>query len=152
MKISSPAFNDQTLIPSRYTCDGPNVNPPLVFEDVPDGTKSLVLLVEDVDAPANPWVHWLVFNIPATTLNVPEGMIPPGGREGLSNNHTYGYEGPCPRYFVGTHRYHFNLYALDNELALPSTSDRIAVLTAMIGHVLAEAQLVGLAVGDGSAI
>lgn len=100
MKISSPAFEDGTLIPSRYTCDGPNISPPLVFEDVPEGAKTLVLLVEDVDAPANPWVHWLVFNIPATTLNVPEGMIPPGGKEGLANNNTYGYEGPCPRYFV----------------------------------------------------
>lgn len=152
MKITSPAFEHNQLVPVRFTCQGPNINPPLAFADIPAEAQSLVLIVEDVDAPANPWVHWLVFNIPPSTREVPQGAIPKGGTEGLANGNTFGYEGPCPKYFTGTHHYHFKLYALDSPLALPAESNRDAVLPAMRNHVLAEAQLIGLAEGDGSAL
>ncbi len=152
MKIVSPAFQDHELIPEKYTCRGPNVNPPLEFHDVPTNARSLVLILEDVDAPANPWVHWLVFNIPPSARRCPEHSLPAGGTEGLANGGTFGYEGPCPKYFTGTHHYHFKLYALDQVLPLAPDADRPVVLAAMGSHVIEEAQLVGLAVGDGSAL
>lgn len=147
MQITSPAFGDHQPIPLPNTCDGPNVNPPLEFHDLPGAAKSLVLLVEDVDAPANPWVHWLVFNIPVTTTQVPENAIPDGATEGLANGGTHGYEGPCPRYFNGVHHYKFRLLALDTWLDLPAASIRADVLIRAEGHVLAEAILVGTTQG-----
>lgn len=152
MQISSPAFQDQQPVPVRYTCYGSNVNPPLEWRDVPAGMQSLVLTFEDVDAPANPWVHWLVFNIPATTLRCAENALPEGATEGIANGGTHGYEGPCMKYFRGTHHYFFRLFALNTLLDLPATADRAAVFAAMDGHVLDEAQLIGLAEGDGSAL
>jgi Raf kinase inhibitor-like YbhB/YbcL family protein len=152
MQITSPVFQNNQPVPVKYTCKGPNVNPPLEFRDIPAGAKSLALMFEDVDAPDKPWVHWLVFNIPATTTRCNEHAIPDGATEGIANGGTFGYEGPCPKYFSGTHHYFFKLYALDNTLALPANSDRKAVLAAMTGHVLAEAQLVGLAEGEATAV
>lgn len=143
MKITS-TFEHHQEIPVRYTCLGPNISPPLTFEDLPEGTESLVLIFEDTDATPRPWVHWMVFNIPATTTTVPEGTIPPGGTEGLANNHTFGYEGPCPRYFHGTHHYWLRLYALDTTLDLPAESEREAVAEMMQGHILGTAELPGL--------
>jgi Raf kinase inhibitor-like YbhB/YbcL family protein len=152
MQITSPIFQNGETVPLPYTCNGPNQNPPLQFHDVPPDAQSLVLTVEDADAPAMPWVHWLVFNIPATTTQTFANSIPIGGVEGLANGGTFGYEGPCPKYFLGTHHYHFHLYALDTMLDLPPQSDRKAVLAAMEGHVLAHAVMIGLAEGDGSAL
>jgi len=148
MQITSPAFQANQPIPVTYTCKGPNINPPLEFHDIPAGTQSMVLMFEDVDAPAKPWVHWLVFNIPPTTTRCNEHALPEGSTEGIANGGTHGYEGPCPKYFTGTHHYYYKLYALDTVLNIPNTSDRKAVLAAMSGHVLAEAQLVGTAVGE----
>ncbi len=147
MRITSPAFRDHEPIPAQYTCDGANINPPLEFHELPPETKTLVLMVEDTDAPANPWVHWLVFNIPATTTRVAENAIPEGAVEGLANGGTHGYEGPCPRYFAGTHHYKFRLYALDTGFRIPASTDRSALLPRMEGHILAEAILVGTAEG-----
>lgn len=129
------------------TCMGPNVNPALQFRDAPAGTVSFVLAVEDIDAQPDPWTHWLVFNIPASTTEVAEAEIPANGTEGLANGGTHGYEGPCPRYFTGTHHYHFRLFALDTMLELSSSADKKTAYEAMQGHVLDEAVLVGLCEG-----
>jgi Raf kinase inhibitor-like YbhB/YbcL family protein len=139
-------FNHQQAIPQQYTCMGPNISPPLQFHNIPPATRSLVLIFEDVDATPKPWTHWMVFNIPTATteLEVLENTIPPGGIEGLANNHSFGYEGPCPKYFTGTHHYWFRLYALDILLDLPPKSEREAVEAAMQGHVLEMAALQGL--------
>jgi Raf kinase inhibitor-like YbhB/YbcL family protein len=148
MNIISPAFEHNGEIPEKYTCLGPNVNPPLQFVDIPEGTKSLVLIVEDMDAAPEPWIHWLVFNIPPTTTLLAENSIPVGGTPGLCNNNTFGYEGPCPRYFKGIHHYLFRLIALDIILDLPKESDKKDVEKAMSGHVLEESQLVGICDAD----
>lgn len=142
MRIISQAFNDEAKIPEKYSCDGQNISPPLEFLEIPEGTESLTLIVEDYDAPANPWVHWLVFNIPPSSVKTEEGHIPDGGKEGLCNGNTFGYEGPCPP--EGIHRYEFKLYALGTVLTLSNTSDRKAVLKAMEGHVISYAQITGM--------
>lgn len=143
MRIKT-VFEHNQEIPTPYTCLGPNINPPMQFEDVPVGAESFVLIIEDVDATPKAWTHWMVFNIPAVTQNVEEGKVPIGGVEGLCNNHTFGYEGPCPRYFQGTHHYWFRVYALDTMLDLPAASEREDVEKAMEGHVLDKAELLGL--------
>ncbi|PRY12277.1 PBP family phospholipid-binding protein [Pontibacter ummariensis] len=141
MKIKSPVFQDGERVPVKYTCEGPNVSPPLTFEDVPQEAKSLVLMVEDPDAPAKPWVHWLVFNIAPHVAGFEEDSYPEESTPGLCNGNTFGYEGPCPP--ENEHDYHFKLYALDKMLDIPNESDRKVVLREMDGHVLAEALLVG---------
>ncbi len=143
MKIKT-AFEHDQEIPRPYTCLGPNISLPLQFEDLPEGTESLVLIFEDVDATPRPWTHWMVFNIPPSTVKTDEGTIPQGGVEGLANNHSFGYEGPCPRYFHGTHHYWLRLYALDRMLDLPANSERENVEQAMKGHILDQAELLGL--------
>lgn len=142
MRLTSSAFKDTEIVPVSYTCEGPNISPPLNFVDIPTETKSLVLLIEDPDAPAKPWVHWLVFNIPPTTNHVEAGQIPTGGTEGIANGGTHGYEGPCPP--SGKHTYIFSLYALNSVLPLPSTADRKDVLEAMKERVIETAQLTGV--------
>ena len=143
MKLRT-VFEHNQQIPQPYTCLGPNISPPLQFEDIPEGTKSLVLILEDVDATPKPWTHWLVFNIPPTTLATEQGKIPEGATEGLANNHSFGYEGPCPRYFQGTHHYWFRVFALDTVLDLPAASEREEIEEAMQGHVIEKAELLGL--------
>jgi Raf kinase inhibitor-like YbhB/YbcL family protein len=141
MQITSPAFKNGERIPSKYTCEGTNISPPLRFIDVPKEAKTLVLMVEDPDAKAKPWVHWLVFNIPSSSIGFDENAISKNATQGLCNGNTFGYEGPCPP--QGQHDYLFKLYALNVALDIPATSDRKKVLQAMEGHVLAEATLVG---------
>ncbi|WP_374165181.1 YbhB/YbcL family Raf kinase inhibitor-like protein [Arcticibacter sp. MXS-1] len=143
MKLKT-VFEHNEEIPRPYTCLGPNISPPLEFEDLPADTQSLVLIFEDVDAAPKAWTHWMVFNIPPATLKTEEGTIPEGAVEGLANNHSFGYEGPCPRYFQGTHHYWFRLYALDTMLDLPAESEREDVENAMQGHILEKAELLGL--------
>src|SRR5690606_2735801 len=142
MEITS-VFKNNEEIPVRYTCIGENISPPLTFSGIPPDAKSLVLIVEDIDAEPVAWRHWHVFNIPPTTTTVPEGTVPEGGVEGLCNNHTFGYEGPCPRYFNGTHHYWFRLYALDKVLLLPAASEPEDVLGSIQDHVLEMATLIG---------
>jgi Raf kinase inhibitor-like YbhB/YbcL family protein len=141
MRIASPLFKEGETIPPKYTCEGANVSPPLKFIDVPEKAKSLVLLVEDPDAEAKPWVHWLVFNIPATVSGFDEDSIAKGSTEGICNGNTFGYEGPCPP--SGEHNYLFKLYALDVKLSIPDSSDRKSVLNEIKNHVIAEAILTG---------
>jgi len=150
MKIESPAFADGAEIPRQYTCDGADLSPALRWEGVPEGTRSLVLIVDDPDAPdpAAPkmtWVHWVIYDIPPSVVALPEGAdaasLPPGARQGLNDWKREGWGGPCPP--VGRHRYFFKLYALDTELPDLGPATKREVLQAMSGHVLAEAQLVG---------
>lgn len=143
MKLTT-VFEHNQEIPRPFTCLGPNISPPLQFEGLPDGTESLVLIFEDVDATPKAWTHWMVFNIPASSTVTEEGTIPAGGVEGLANNHSFGYEGPCPRYFQGTHHYWFRLFALDTMLDLPAASEREDVEKAMSGHILEQTDLLGL--------
>jgi Raf kinase inhibitor-like YbhB/YbcL family protein len=142
MKIRSLVFKDGERIPAKYTCEGVNISPPLSFINIPTNTKSLVLMVEDPDAKAKPWVHWLVFNIPANAKGFEEGSIANGAVQGLCNGNTFGYEGPCPP--ENKHQYLFKLYALDTMLNIPSESDRKVVLKEMKDHIIAEAVLVGM--------
>jgi Raf kinase inhibitor-like YbhB/YbcL family protein len=141
MKITSPVFKNGETIPKKYTCEGENISPPLKFIEIPGSAKSLVLMVEDPDAEAKPWVHWLVFNIPPNGSGFDEAAVSKGSTMGLCNGNTFGYEGPCPP--SGEHKYFFKLYALDTLLNIPAESDRKKVLKEMEGHVLAEAVLMG---------
>ena len=136
-------FSNGQEIPKLNTCMGANVNPPLFFDDIPAEAKSLVLILEDIDA-IPVWTHWMLFNMPPTTAEIKEGSIPEGATEGLANNHTFGYEGPCPKYFEGIHHYWFRLYALDITLDLPAATEREVVEEKMKDHVIAKAYLQGL--------
>lgn len=141
MKLTSIAFKNGESIPEIYTCLGPNINPPLEFEDVPHDTKSFVLIFEDVDASPKPWTHWLLFNIAPNVTKILDNTLPGDSVEGLSNNHTFGYEGPCPKYFRGTHHYWFRLYALDTMLDLPPASERETVESFIQDHIIDKAEL-----------
>jgi Raf kinase inhibitor-like YbhB/YbcL family protein len=143
MKIKS-SFNHSETIQKNNTCLGENISPELEFEDIPENAKSMVLIFEDVDATPKPWTHWMLFNIPPATTKIKEGTIPEGATEGLANNHSFGYEGPCPRYFKGTHHYWFRLYALDTVLDLPGNSEREDVEEKMKSHIIGKAELLGL--------
>ena len=139
LKVTSSAFEHKGLIPRKYTCDGINVNPPINVEDLPEGTASLVLIVDDPDAPMGTWDHWVVWNIPLVR-DIEEDSVP--GVEGLNDFRKHSYGGPCPP--SGTHRYFFKVYALDTELVLSPDSRKKDVETAMKGHILAEGEIVGL--------
>lgn len=142
MKILSSAFLNNQQIPSKYTCDGENISPPLLFSEIPEDTKSIVLIVDDPDAPSKIWVHWVVFNIDPTTVEIAENSVPKGAVLGMTDFGRPGYGGPCPP--SGSHRYFFKLYALDLTLNLPQNSDKKAIEKAMQGHILDSAELVGL--------
>jgi Raf kinase inhibitor-like YbhB/YbcL family protein len=147
MKITSPAFADKIPVPVKYTCKGPNTSPPFEFIDVPKETKSLTLVVEDLDS-SNHWIHWLVYNIPGNVTHFEEGKIPAGAVDGVCNGGTHGYEGPCPKYFKGVHRYSFKLFALDQMLEVPILADAKVITDEMQGHILASAELIGVAEGE----
>jgi Raf kinase inhibitor-like YbhB/YbcL family protein len=146
MEITSQAFTHGSLIPSKYTCDGANVSPPLSFSGAPPGTKSFALISDDPDAPSGTWVHWVAWNIPGGATALEEGVpamerLPDGTRQGLTDFRRIGYGGPCPP--SGTHRYFFKLYALDTTLDLPASTVKPSLEMAMRGHVLAQAELMG---------
>jgi Raf kinase inhibitor-like YbhB/YbcL family protein len=141
MEITSEAFNNGDRIPKKYTCEGPNISPPLQFSNIPEGTKSLVLMIEDPDAEAKPWVHWMVFNIPPDAKRFAEDSIATGSQQGLCNGNTLGYEGPCPP--ENEHTYVFKLYAVDKMLSTDPTPDRKKVLEQIQGHTIDEAVLEG---------
>lgn len=140
MEIRSKVFKEGEKIPLKFTCEGPNVSPPLEFIAVPFQAKSLVLMVEDPQAEAKPWVHWLVFNIPANATGFEENSIPEGAQQGLCNGNTLGYEGPCPS---EKHTYLFKLYALDKTLNNDPVPDLKKVLAEIEGHIVEEALLTG---------
>lgn len=139
LRVKSPVFESNKLIPAKYTCDGEDVNPPLTVENVPDDAKSLVLILDDPDA-IGVWNHWLVWNIPADTREIEENSVP--GTQGTNTGGRRRYGGPCPP--SGTHRYFFKFFALDVELDLDVGAKKKDVENAMRGHVLAEGELMGL--------
>ena len=150
LTLTSTAFADGGEIPSRYTCEGDDISPPLAWSGAPDGTKSLVLIVDDPDAPdpAAPqriWVHWVLYNLPPDSAGLPEAVasdaLPAGTEDGLNDWERTGYGGPCPP--IGRHRYFHKLYALDTRLEGLSAPTKRDVEAAMAGHVLAEAVLLG---------
>jgi len=139
LRITSPVFQNRGIIPAKYTCDGVNVNPPLSIEDIPEGTRSLVLIVDDPDAPMETWDHWIVWNIPPVE-KIEENSVP--GIEGLNDFNKHSYGGPSPP--SGTHRYFFKVYALDTKLDLNRNSRKEDVERAIEGHILAKGEIVGL--------
>lgn len=141
MKIISSAFENNGRIPSKYTCNGENINPPLEIADVPENTKSLLLIVDDPDAPMGTWVHWVVININPDITEIKENSVPDGGREANTTFGKPGYGGPCPP--GGTHRYFFKLYALNKMLEIDKSRDKESVLIQMEGSILASAELIG---------
>ena len=151
LTISSPAFAAGHEIPSDYTCEGADISPPLAFSGVPAGAKSLALIVDDPDAPdpAAPkmtWVHWVLYNLPADSKELPEGVepggLPAGTREGKNDWKRTGYGGPCPP--IGRHRYFFKLSALDTTLPDLNSPTTAELEKAMKGHVLGTAEIVGV--------
>lgn len=146
LKITSTAFDDGQMIPSRFTCDGDDISPSLSWSGVPDGARSLALICDDPDAPMGTFVHWVLYNLPGDAGELPEGLsaqgqLESGARQGKNDFGKLGYGGPCPP--GGTHRYRFKLYALDKTLDLSSGVKKSELLEAMEGHVLAQGQLVG---------
>lgn len=139
MRITSPSFENNAAIPARYTCDGENIHPPLTVSGVPANAKSLMLIVDDPDAPRGVWVHWTVWNIDPTTREITERSVPAGAVEGKTSFGKSGYGGPCPP--SGTHRYFFKLFALDATLDLPPETDAAGLERAMEGHILDRAEL-----------
>lgn len=142
MKIWSPAFAEKAKIPSQYTCDGRDENPPLEIEGVPANAKSLALIVDDPDAPAGTWVHWVIWNIDTGTRKIAAGSVPKGAREGVNDFRKNAYGGPCPP--SGTHRYFFRLYALDEPLDLPAKTTKADLERAMKAHIVGRAETIGL--------
>ncbi|MGD8534293.1 MAG: YbhB/YbcL family Raf kinase inhibitor-like protein [Candidatus Aminicenantes bacterium] len=146
IKISSAAFEEGGMIPAKYTCDEEDVSPPLAWDSIPEGTKTLAFICDDPDAPMGTWVHWVFFNLPADISELPENIPPErelesGAKQGTNDFGRIGYGGPCPP--GGTHRYYFKLYALDAELDLDAGARKQQLLEAMEGHILAEGQLMG---------
>ena len=142
MLLTSPSFENNGLIPAKFTCDGGDINPELYVQNVPDGAKSLALIMDDPDAPGRVFIHWLVWNIDPKTTIIKQESRPTGSVEGRTDFGRVGYGGPCPP--SGTHRYFFKLYALDATLDLPAGSGKNELEKTMKGRVLAETELVGL--------
>jgi hypothetical protein len=147
MTLSS-VFQEGERIPAKYTCEGEDISPPLTWGEVPAGTKSFALIVDDPDAPGGVFTHWVLFNLPATSRELPEAVptqpqLPNGALQGKNDFGKIGYGGPCPP--PGSpHRYRFNLYALDQPLELKAGATKKQVLEAIQGHILAQAQLTGI--------
>jgi Raf kinase inhibitor-like YbhB/YbcL family protein len=146
IQVSSPAFEEGGMIPQQYTCEGEDISPPLSWGSVPEGTKSIVLIVEDPDAPWGTFVHWVVYDLPPDVQELPENLpkdktFPIGGKQGINSSSELGYKGPCPP--SGTHRFFFRVYALEASTDLPPGETKSRLLRAMEGHVLAQGQLMG---------
>ena len=146
IEITSSAFKQEEMIPSKYTCDGADVSPPLQWSNVPGGTITFALISDDPDAPVGTWVHWVLFNIPSHVTKLTENIPPKdkldsGALHGINDFRKLGYGGPCPP--SGIHRYYFKIYALDSELSLQSGATKKDVVKAMEGHILAQGELMG---------
>jgi|SRR3989338_4504187 len=139
MKITSPDFENGKSIPVKFTCEGDDVNPTLIVEGIPEEAKGLALIVDDPDAPGKIWVHWVVYDIPIVG-RIDENSVP--GKQGMTDFGRKGYGGPCPP--SGTHRYFFKIYALDTALNLNEGIRKPDLEKAMQGHILDEAELMGL--------
>ncbi len=148
LSVSSPAFQDGQGIPAKYTCQGEDISPPLAWSELPTGTQSCALIMDDPDAPGGLFTHWIVFNIPPDSHGLPEAVpvqarLSSGALQGNTDFGKSGYGGPCPWPPGSLHRYQFTLYAIDRTLDLEAGASREQVLNAMQGHILAQAQLSG---------
>lgn len=146
IKVTSSAFTEGGMIPKKYTCDDEDASPPLAFDGLPGEAQSIALIMDDPDAPMKTFVHWVLYNLPKDTRELPENMsrdskLPNGAEQGINSLRKTGYTGPCPP--SGTHRYFFKVYALDKKLDLPPSEGKDKLLEAMDGHILAEGQLMG---------
>jgi len=146
IELKSSAFSEGGSIPDKYSCNGPNVSPPLKWNTIPQDTKSIAIIVDDPDAPRGDWVHWVVYHLPPSLRDLPERIpkdkiLGNGGRQGTNDFGKIGYDGPCPP--SGTHRYYFRIYALDAEVLTEPGATKAQLLKAMDGHILAEGQLMG---------
>lgn len=148
--LTTSAFQNSGAIPAKYTCDGENISPALVWNNIPDNAKSLVLIMydpdaPDPDAPKMTWYHWVLYNIPVTARGLEEDIsadsLPAGTLQGMNSWHKTGYGGPCPP--IGTHRYYFSLYALDTQLSGLNNPTAKELKEAMKGHVIGGTQLMG---------
>jgi hypothetical protein len=149
MQIKTTAFNTESGIPEKYTCQGANISPEIFWDNVPDKTMSFVFIMEDSDAAAKPWTHWLVYNIPAESRTLPAhfpslASSADGTLQGRNNFLKIGYDGPCPPRERGARHYIFRIYAMDSVLPLKAGVDREELQTAMDGHVLGQAELTGI--------
>lgn len=147
LELTSTAFANGDPIPMKYTCDDQDISPPLQWKDPPEGTRSFALICDDPDAPVGTWVHWVLYNLPGSTLSLPEAVpsdadLPDGGQHGQNSWGRSDYGGPCPP--GGTHRYFFKLYALDTELELDAGASKEELLRVMEGHVLASTETMGV--------
>ncbi len=148
MVLTSPAFENNSVMPRGLTCEGDDASPPLQWYDAPAGVKTFVIICDDPDASIKGWVHWIIYNIPAATTSLPEGVpkserLSDGSRQGVTDFRSTGYGGPCPP-LGKPHRYFFKLYAVDMVLNIQGIVAKDTVLKAMKGHILAEASLVGI--------
>ena len=141
MRLVSTAFQNGGEIPSQYTCDGANTNPPLEFQDIPGGTRSLALIIDDPDSLDGDWTHWILWNIHPEYANIHENEIPHWSIEGVNDFGNNGYGGPCPG--SGTHHYRFRGFALSSELMLNQSTNKEYLLNAMHGLIIEEAELIG---------
>lgn len=141
IKITSPSFLNEGKIPADFTCNGSNINPALNFDNVPAEAKSLVLIVDDTDASAGVWTHWLVFNIDPTTRSISQNSQPTGSVNGLNDSGNTKYDGPCPP--SGNHRYYFRIFALATVLSLTSGTRRWEVEQAMADHIIDSGEMYG---------
>ncbi|MFQ5682250.1 MAG: YbhB/YbcL family Raf kinase inhibitor-like protein [Candidatus Binatia bacterium] len=147
MELKSSAFQNSESIPRRYTCDGADLSPPLNWQNPPPGTKGFALIVDDPDAPIGTWVHWVIYDLPAETKELAEGIspseiLPNGAKQGINDFRKVGYGGPCPPHGPA-HRYFFKLYALDEQTNLKPRPTKGQLLDAIKGHTLSETQLIG---------
>ncbi len=146
-QISSTAFSEGGMIPKKFTCDGPDVSPQLSWKDAPAATQSFALIMDDPDAPVGTWVHWVLYNLPANTKELPEGVekqeqLAGGGLQGRNDFRKVGYGGPCPP-TGNPHRYYFKLYALDAKVDLKAGVTKADAERAMKGHILGQTQVMG---------
>ena len=139
MRIMSSAFSDGDRVPSKYTCDGDDVNPELHFSDVPEETVSLAIVIDDPESPSGNWLHWAVWNIDPHLRVIAEDSLPKGAIEGETDFSEIGYGGPCPSY--GEHEYRFMVFALDRVIDLPRGTQRHVLERALEGHILASATM-----------
>jgi Raf kinase inhibitor-like YbhB/YbcL family protein len=139
LTVKSPAFAHNDFVPSKYTCDGENINPELIIKDLPANARTLALVMEDPDAPRGTFDHWVMWNIPVSE-KIKENSAP--GLQGKNSTGESKYTGPCPP--AGTHHYHFKVYALDTELKLEKNSDKTTLMKTMEGHIIAQGEIIGV--------
>lgn len=141
LRFSSPVFGNNGTIPAKYTADGDDISPPLAISGVPEEASTLVIIVDDPDAPGAVWDHWVLFNIPKDVTTIPEGSTPGGAKKGRNSWGGNGYGGPNPP--SGTHRYRFRLYAVDNIIGLDEGATKAEIEQAMEGHIVAKTEFIG---------